>query len=358
MKIAHFCDKQLRSGLGHTAAHICEAERKLGLDSILVDCNDKDDWHNADDADVYVAHLFVPLKYVHDKKPKVWVAHGTPEVMFEQGFLESAKGHYAHADGWMIAQWWLQHADAIVTFWPRHEAIWKSLCDRNTRVEGMPLGVDLDFWKPVPSLGKFAGEPSVFTAENCYNIKWPLDLFIAWPWVVDSGFHDAKLHAIYVPLDQHRFWFPLVNRNGASFSSYITHRVFSHEELRNAFVSTDAYCNLVRYGDHNYIGLQASACGAKVVSYRGNPYASYWLDAGDQRVMAQQMSAILKGEVEERIDREKPADISRTAERMKEVYLSLAKDTPTGLSQVKVKKKRRSGPTSKQEQFISTMVVQ
>lgn len=339
MKIAHFCEKGLRSGLGHTALHISEAERKLGVNSILVDCNDENDWHNADDADVYVIHLFLPLKFLHDKKPKVWVAHGTPETMWESGYLESTKGIYAHSDAWMIAQYWLQHSDATVTFWPRHEAIWKSLSDKNTRIEGVAMGVDLDFWKPVQSLGKFAGEPSVFEAENCYSIKMPLDLFTAWGWVAESGLYNAKLHAIYVPLDQHRQWFPMVNRNACSFHAYVSNRVFSHEELRNAFVSTDFYANLVRYSDHNYIGLQAAASGAKVISYKGNPYSSFWVEFGDQRVLAQQLSAILKGEVEERRDREKPVSILRTAERMKEIYLSLAKDMPTGLPQPKKRKK-------------------
>lgn len=358
MKIAHWVEKTLRSGLGHTATHISEAERKLGVDSILVDCNDESDWHNADDADVYVAHLFVPLKHVHDKRPKVWVAHGTPEVMFEGGYIESTKGQYAHPDGWMIAQWWLQHADAVVTFWPRHEAIWKSLSDKNTRIEGVPLGLDLDFWKPIKSLGKFSGEPSVFTAENCYSIKWPLDLFIAWPWVVESGLYDAKLHAVYIPLDQHRFWFPLVNRNSCSFSSYISNRVFNHEELRNAFVSTDYYANFVRYSDHNYIGLQAAACGAKVISYKGNPYSSYWVDAGDQRVVAQQLGSILRGEVEERKDREKPVSIQRTAERMIEVYESLARGFPTGMVEVKQPQKRIKRTLQTKAESMVTATIQ
>lgn len=331
MRIVHWVEKGLRSGLGHTATHISQAERALGLDSILVDCNDEADWPNADGADVYVIHLFLPLKRIYDKTPKVWVAHGTPDVMWESGYFESTKGQYGHSDGWMLAQWWLQHADVTVTFWPRHEAIWRSLSDKNTRIEGVPLGVDLDFWKPIPSGGKFVGEPSVFEAENCYSIKWPYDLFIAWNWVVQSGLPEAKLHAIYVPMDQHRQWFPLINRNGCSFHAYVSNQVFSHEELRNAFVSTDYYANLVRYSDHNYLGLQAAASGAKVISYKGNPYSSYWVEFGDQRILAQQLSAILRGEVEERKDREKPQSITRTAERMIEVYKSLGKDHPTGL---------------------------
>lgn len=329
MKIIHWSQKALQSGLGNTAQHICEAEKALGLNSVLVDCYDEADWHNAGDADIHVMHLHLPLKFLHDGKPKVWVAHATPEVMWEGAFDESLKGQYGHADGWMVAQYWLQNADMTVTFWPRHEAIWKSLSDKHTRIEGVPLGVT-DFWRPTESRGEFTGKPSVFTAENWYYIKRPLDLFIAWPWVVQAGLYDAKLHAVNVPLDHNRFLFPLINRNGASYHSYITNRVFSPEELRNAFCSTDYCANLVRYSDHNYVGLQAAACGAKVISYKGNPYATHWVDFGDQRILAQQLSAILRNEAEPRIA-EKPVSIARTAERMKEIYLSLGSGSPTGL---------------------------
>lgn len=358
MRIVHWSDKTLASGLGETANHICEAERKLGLDSVVVDPYKEDEWHNADDADVHVVHLFMPPKYIYgSKKPKVWVAHGTPEVMWESGFEESCKGQYGHADGWMIAQYWLQHADVTVTFWPRHEAIWKSLSDKNTRIEGVPLGVG-DFWHPVKTQGKFAGEPSMFTAENCYYIKRPLDLFFSWRWVIESGLYDAKLHAVNIPYDQNRFWFTLANRNSSAFHSYITNRRFNSEELRNAFCSTDFYANLVRYSDHNYIGLQASACGAKVISYKGNPYADYWVDFGDQRYLAQQLSAILKNQVEPRKDKEKPVSLLRTAERMIEIYKSLGVDHPTGLMEIKQPKRKRKARVIPDGTSLATATIQ
>lgn len=353
-KAVHWVEKSLQSGLANTAVQICEAERVAGLNSILVDCNDESDWHNADDADIHVVHLFLPLKFIHDKKPKVWVAHGTPDLMFESGYLESTKGQYGHADGWMLAQWWLQHADVTVTFWPRHEAIWKSLSDKNTRIEGVPLGVDLNFWKPISTQGKFAGEPSVFTAENCYTLKWPYDLFISWPWVIQSGLCDAKLHAVNVPLDQSRVWFPLVNRNGAGFHSYITNRRFSPEELRNAIISTDFYCGLVRYGDMNYMSLQANACGSSTISYPGNPYSKYWIDWGDQRIMAQQLSAIFRGEAEARTQEPVPS-LARTAERMIEIYKSLGYDRPTGL--IERKQKRIRKPAQPKTDAVAVMVM-
>lgn len=82
-------------------------------------------------------------------------------------------------------------------------------------------------------------------------------------------------------------------------------------------------CGLVRYGDHNRLSLEANASGCKTISYKGNVYSSYWIDEGDQREMAKRLIAILKGEVEPRPDKREVADISITAQAMKEIYESI-----------------------------------
>ena len=185
-------------------------------------------------------------------------------------------------------------------------------------MECIPMGIDKEFWKPIVSGGKYAGTPSVFTAENQYEIKWYLDLFLAWPWITKE-LHQARLHAIYLPKDQHRWFFPLVNRNGASYGSHISPLTFAHEELRNVLSSIDVYANLVRYGDHNRIGLEASLSGAKLISYRGNPYADFWINEGSQVGMAEELIPILKGDVKPRAKETIASDIEM-AQAMIDVY--------------------------------------
>jgi glycosyltransferase involved in cell wall biosynthesis len=310
--------------MNNVATTMCEAEKKIGLDSFLVNTDDKESW-KAVESDINVVHTHLSMEGIYSNKPVVWVAHGTPEVMFQASYEQAiVSGAYGHADGWMLCQFWLKRADAIVTFWPRHAELWKSLVDRRTNIHLVPEGIDKEFWHPTPTQGKFAGEPSVFTAENSYTIKWPYDLFIAWPWVIrHEKLHDAKLHAIYLPKDQHRFFFPLVNANGASFGGYITATAFDKTQMRNGFCSTDFYCNLVRYGDFNTVSLEARACGAKIISYRGNPYASYWIDEGDQRVMAVQLIDILTGKTPERTDIAEVQPVEATAQCMKKIYEGL-----------------------------------
>ena len=344
-----------KSGMNRVAESMVAAERALGHDAILANPQDAATYERSLDADVHISHTHFPdgLRARVTKPLRVvWVSHGTPEHVFQSAAEEGSRKSYGHADGWMLCQNWLRTADACVTFWPRHQAILQSLCDRGRVVHCVPLGVDKEFWKPQPTRGKFAGSPSVFTCENSHYMKWPLDLFIAWPWVYPHLKGEAKLHATYLPNDQHRWFFPLVNRNGCSYGSYISPLAFDHNDLRNAFCSVDYFIGLVRYGDFNRLCLEANACGEvpgrarlpsspdipgesasniehrtlniehrtlKTISYAGNPYSDFWVPEGDQRVIAAELIKILNGEVEPRAKTPVP-DQRETSEAMVKIY--------------------------------------
>uniref|UniRef100_A0A7C4PUG0 Glycosyltransferase family 1 protein n=1 Tax=Anaerolinea thermolimosa TaxID=229919 RepID=A0A7C4PUG0_9CHLR len=314
MKIAHWTMKN-GSGMHRAAEDMAWGERALGADSLCLDCFDPRDLPRALDADVQVVHTHLPEPIDEMKSRVVWVAHGTPEHVFGMAVLKGTELGHGAPDSWMSAMYRLQTSDAVVTFWPRHRDIWQSLMDKGRTVHLVPMGIDLDFWKPVPSRGKFAGTPSILTAENCHQVKWPLDLFICFPWVADRV-PSARLHAFYLPLDQNRWWFPLIDRNRAAYRSFVNPASLAHEDLRNAFVSSDFYVGLVRYGDHNRICLEARACGCKVISYAGNPYADYWIPEGDQRVMAEKLARILLGEEKPRDPEPAPSRLKMAAEML------------------------------------------
>ena len=324
MKIAHWTMVNT-SGMYRVAESLVKAECVLGLESYLCDFTKDSEMDQVHDADVHVCHTHIP-DCVRQKATKpykvVWVAHGTPEYVFTSSVISGLHKGYGASDSWQLAQYWMQNADAIVTFWPRHQKIWKSLCDKNTQVDYLQMGLDKTVWTPAQSQGKYLGTPSLFTAENCDYSKWPLDLFFAWPWV-SQELPTAHLHSIYLPTDQHRWWYPLLNRNGSGFKTISSGAVFSADTLRNAFASTDYYIGLVNYGDANKISLEANACGAKTISYAGNVYSDFWLNEGDQRDMAKQLVSILKGDTKPR-KKTPVADVSVTASGMKKIYERIA----------------------------------
>lgn len=321
MKVAHYTMFN-KSGMNRVAESMVEAEKKLGIDSNLCNIEENPRFDELLDCDVHVSHTHFPdvmRKKLTRPLKLVWVGHGTPEHVFQTSVESGTTGGYGHGDGWMLVQNWLRTADACVTFWPRHQAIWKSMCDKHTIVDCVPLGIDKDFWQKGVSRGRFSGTPSVFTSENAHYIKWPLDLFILWPWVYPLVKGNPVLHAAYLPRDVHRWFFPLVNRNGCSYASHISPIVFAHEELRNVFRSIDFFIGLVRYGDFNRLCLEANATGATTISYAGNPYSDYWLPEGDQRVMADELVKILNHEVEPRKKDPVPS-IEETAKAMIAIY--------------------------------------
>lgn len=309
------------------ATMICQAETEMGLDSFLCYTDGGvgkptpgvrvlPDKEVARDADIHVIHSHVP-----DDMPgkKVMIPHGTPEHCF-QVTTESMKTNYAGSDAFSLTTYWINRADAVVTFWPRHAALWQTVAPKQ-KINVIPMGVNKEFWSSGESKGKWVGSPSVFNCENGHSIKWPLDIFLAWPMVTKEA-TGARLHAHYLPHDMHRFWYPLMYLNGTAYHSYSGSTYFGPESLRNGFKSSDFYLSPVRYGDHNTICMEAKAAGAKVISYKGNVYADYWISEGDQRVMAEELISIFKGEVEPRTS-EPVADIKETAQAMKGLYESL-----------------------------------
>ncbi len=319
MKVIHWGYRN-GSGLHRVSQDLADAETKLGIDSVMLSTLEPPDIEKgvAMQADIHVSHSHIPDEARNKDTKIVWVAHGTPEHCFQVSVEQNVHKGYGAGDAWMLLQYWLQAADAVVTFWPRHQKIYQSLSDKHAVIDCIPLGVDKEFWKPTKSMGPYLGNPSVFQCENAHYIKWPLDLVLMWPWVTEEV-PLARLHCIYLPTDQHRFWFPLVNRNTASFRGFFASVVYSKEDLRNAFNSVNYVTSFVRYGDFNRVCLEAKASGVKVISFVGNPYSDFWIPEGDQREQARILIRILKGEIEPRETTEIP-DISVSAQEMIKIY--------------------------------------
>lgn len=306
-------------------ADLVAAELAQGVSASHVDCSVRSaEWEAAVDADVHVVHTHLPDEIRFKTKAKVvWVAHGTPDHVFQSSVEAGLGASYGHADAFMLMQEWLKNADARVTFWPRHQWIYERMVTKGAKVHLVPLGVDKAFWSGGASRGKYEGSPSVFTAENPHYIKWPYDLFVCWREIYEVMMGKAKLHAVYVPRDMHRWVFPLVNANGCSYGAHISPVTFPHDELRNVFKSIDFFVGLVRYGDFNQIALQANAAGATTISYAGNPYADYWITEGDQRQMVTELLAIIKGDAPKRTKEPVP-DLADTAKAMIQIYEGLS----------------------------------
>src|SRR5208337_1649241 len=173
-------------------------------------------------------------------------------------------------------------------------------------------------------IAKWSGQPSLFTCENSHQIKWPLDLILAFPLIMKET--KSVLHIHYMPMDQHRWWYPMLLANGTAYRSYTSGSMFSSEQLRSAFRSVDYYLSPVRYGDFNTVCLEAKAAKCKVISYEGNDFADYHIHEGDQRKVAADILDIISGKTPARTPSPVPS-CKDTAEAMIKIYKELTGDS-------------------------------
>ena len=330
MKIIHHTLRN-GSGLNKVATNMAIAEKLMGIDSSLSYTNEPNIEINPDDpgmmrvvpvskakeADIHVIHSHLPDGA---KGKTIFIAHGTPEHCFTTAVEQNKISGYAAGDPWMLSLYRINNCDATVTFWPRHAYIWQSM-NPKADVRVVPLGIDTEFWKPTPSQGKWVGDPSLLTCENSHQIKWPLDLILAFPLLMKET--NAVLHTHYLPMDQHRHWFPLLQANGTSYKSFASGAYFEAPSLLNAFCSVDYYLNLVRYGDFNNISLESKASGCKVISYKGNPYADFHISEGSQIDMARELIDIIKGNTQPKAT-EPIANCEAMAKEMIKIYQEIA----------------------------------
>lgn len=321
MKVAHW-SLMNGSGLCNVAKELVEAERALGLDSVVIDSLVFDEWGKGMDADVHVCHSAVPDQMRASGKV-VWIGHGTPEHCFAISTADGATSNTTHSgqDSWHMSLYYCMEADAVVTFWPRHAKIWQNFRKRDA-VKVVPLGVNKSFWQKVPSKNAIVGTPACFFAENSHQIKWALDLLLHWRRVVEQV-STAKLTLAMLPMNQMRWWSSLIAAAGLPPYAYIATGSFDHNAIR--LIASDPnvfHLSLVRYGDFNKLCLETAASGGRVISYHGNPYASFWLTENDNDAMVKELVDIFNGVTQPREAMEVP-DISVTAMAMKEIYESL-----------------------------------
>ena len=301
------------SGMHRVAAAMARAETTLGVESILLDPFDKQQqgWENALDADIHLSHTHIPERIGKHSfkrsctKPYRWVfpIHGTPELVFEASIKDAEQNGYGSGTSFAQHQIGMQTADAIFTYHARHQALYQLATDKSTIVDLIPMGIDVAFWQAGVSAGKYQGTPSFFNCDNAYPFKWALEILRAWPWIYQGLEEMACLHICYLPTAIQRFVDVMAARYGSLRGAIIGNWSYDHKNLRNIFRSIDYYLSPVRYGDHNRVCLEAAAAGAKVISHPGNVYADFWIPEGDQRVQAQALIAIGRGEVAPRADK-------------------------------------------------------
>jgi hypothetical protein len=318
MKITHWAFDN-GSGLSAVAASMARAEVARGHYSVVTDPLDPQEggWIDALDSDVHVLHGGFPRtiggksfrKALTKPLALVYVMHSPPEYLFEHSVAEGVTNGYGAGMEWHRHQRLMQIADGLVTFCPRHQALYELATDKATIVDLIPMGMDLEFWRTSegpqyidPMVTVLEGEPRFLTCENQFPFKSAYDILRVWPWV-RAELETATLHASNMPCDTEKWFWTLINRTGAIEGLFCGSWRYSKRELRGRFQNASFYVSPVRFGDSTRTNYEASAAGARVISYPGNEWADFWMHEGDHRRMARDLIAIGRGDVEPRPDK-------------------------------------------------------
>jgi hypothetical protein len=216
-------------------------------------------------ADIHVIH------YTFDKrlgklKPKVFMAHGTPEAVLE-GSLKDKDAAKSLLSG---AEWINKFEGTIVTS-QRAKMFWGVFDPTGgSKMHLVNKGIDLEWWQKSATTRDLKGEPSVLYGEVWRGIKHPALLFYAMDELYKRN-DQARLNAW--SLSTHRdLWTGFIGQAG--FWKFMgQENIPSVEDYPEHFYSRgDVLVSPVVYGDVSRVGQEAMACGCPVISWDTDPY--------------------------------------------------------------------------------------
>jgi len=211
MRIVHFAQFGPRAcGLYETVKDIILAERKLGADARLVDCDGAeniriglkdgdittDDPEICFDADVLIRHTAVPVKYHNIGKPVVMCLHGRPESSFRLSIDKTESLIQAISNKAADARY-----KAFVSFWPEFEPHWQAIVGDKLNI--IPAPVNLDYYSSGDKK-ELAGSHKILIADIWRDDVTPLSSIFGAVRYIDKYEPAAKIHIVGIPTDSKR----------------------------------------------------------------------------------------------------------------------------------------------------------
>jgi hypothetical protein len=216
-------------------------------------------------ADVHVIH------YTFDKKlgklkPKVFMAHGTPEAVLE-GSLKDKDPANALLSG---AEWTHKFEGTIVTS-QRAKMFWGAFDSTGgSKMHLVNKGIDLDWWQKSGTTRDLPGDPSVLYGEVWRGIKHPALLFYAMDELYKRN-DQTRLNA-WALSGKRALWEGFIGQAG--FWKFMgQERIAGIEDYPEHYYSRgDVLVSPVVYGDVTRVAQEAMACGCPVVSWDTDPH--------------------------------------------------------------------------------------
>ena len=310
MRIVHFAQFGPRAcGLYETVKDIILAERKLGVDARLVDCDGienvrvglkdgeitTDDPEICLDADLLIRHTAIPVKYHNIGKPVVMCLHGRPDSTFRLSIDKKEALIQAISNKASDARY-----KAFISFWPEFETAWRSLVGDKLHV--IPAPVDLDYYTGGENK-KFSGSHKILIADIWREDITPLNSIFGAVRYIDKYDPTAKIHIVGIPTDEKRMRALRPFLNG--LKGYIGSLAGHMKDIRNWYKSCD--CIVTPHTIATRIVRESLAAGLPVIAGADCKYTEFRADHASPDDVAAAIKAALA-------DPQAPVKARKTAE--------------------------------------------
>jgi len=329
MKVIHFTNWAPRkSGMYESVKDQIKYERREGVDSQLVDPHDHykegtregkaviDDgwfspipWKQAEEADVWVLHSFIPeaLKPLFDKKVTVAVLHGPNEHMLLKEWTSGRK-----EDSFNLHVNILWRYDATVVLNKHEEDIMK-LYDEKGRLHYIPNSIDLERYTADEVFPwKYKNHPAILSCDVPRLEKLPTHIIWAMPQIVEK-LPDARLNVFSLTLEPISTFRNIFCRSKEwKLHSLCENVQLEINDLRPFMKGGDIGFNNNMSGIASRVSMEMMAMGIPVVSFGGD-YTKYVAKIWDLDSIAEQVVKCWE-------------DLTRTGSRLKRDTIKYAQE--------------------------------
>jgi len=216
-------------------------------------------------ADIHVIHFSFDLK-LGRLKPKVFMAHGTPEAVIESALREPGSGKRSLLSG---AEW-IDKFEATIVTSQRAKQFWEVFDSSGKKMHIVNKGIDLEWWQRSGTKADLPGKPSVLYGEVWRGIKHPARLFYAVNELYERN-KEVRLNPWSLGPSR-QFWEEFVIQAG--FQDFLgANRIPGVQEYPEHYYSRgDVLVSPVQAGDLSRVAQEALACGCPVVSWDTDPF--------------------------------------------------------------------------------------
>lgn len=305
MFVAHFAWWAPRlSGLFQSTKDQIKYERRVGLRSEFVDCENPDGkvdakdswlspitWDECKKADIWVMHSKIPpdmREEFNGKIPVVAVIHGPAEHMIIQEWgtnREETSFTVTH-----INLAWNYDAAIVLN---KHELDILELFDEHKKVRYIPNSIDLEEYPIDGPKWEYWNRPAIISCDVPRIEKLPVHIALAMP-RVRARIPSARLNMFSLPLEPIQYWRNMFCRSkGRELENCCENIQLRNNDLRQFMRGADIGFNNNYSGIASRVTMEMMAMGVPVVAYRGS-YTKYHPEIFSLDGIAQQIEQCWK----------------------------------------------------------------